>query len=142
MNEEYNQQNQTTIADMGALLDKLISQSNIPESIRGMYWGVFDANTILSNLSEKEIQWMMNEYELFELRVIRKLKGHEYNADVALEMTQIKKVYFAILHRAKDGFERKTQATQIYSQITTEGRADPVHSTGFLAQFKRLIGGK
>ena len=132
---------QNTVQDMGALLDKLLQSGYIPEAIRDEYWIVCSNSLKLSNLSQTDIYWLMNQFDLMELRTIRNLKGHKYDTQFAKFMGMLKQEYFANLNRAKEGFERKTQATQIYSQITTEGRADPIHSTGFFAQVKRFLGG-
>ncbi len=132
---------QNTVQDMGALLDKLLQDSYIPPDIRTQYWIVCSNSLKLTCLSQTDILWLMNQWDLLELRTIRALKGHKYDTEFVKLMGMLKQEYFANLNRAKEGFERKTQATQIYSQITTEGRADPVHSTGFFAQVKRLITG-
>ena len=139
MNEMQAPQN--TVQDMGALLDKLLQSGYIPEDIRDEYWIVCSNSLKLSCLSQTDIQWLMNQFDLMELRTIRNLKGHKYDTQFAKFMGMLKQEYFATLNRAKEGFERKTQATQIYSQITTEGRMDPIHSTGFFAQVKRFLGG-
>lgn len=139
MNEMQAPQN--TVQDMGALLDKLLQSGYIPEDIRDEYWIVCSNSLKLSCLSQTDIQWLMNQFDLMELRTIRNLKGHKYDTQFAKFMGMLKQEYFANLNRAKEGFERKTQATQIYSQITTEGRMDPIHSTGFFAQVKRFLGG-
>lgn len=132
---------QNTVQDMGALLDKLLQSGYIPEKVRNEYWIVCSNSLKLTNLSQNDIYWLMNQFDLLELRTIRNLKGHKYDTNFAKFMGMLKQEYFANLNRAKEGFERKTQATQIYSQITTEGRADPIHSTGFFAQLKRLVTG-
>jgi hypothetical protein len=140
--ETVNTPPQNTTMDMGALLDKLLTSGYMPEHIRNEYWVVCSNSLKLSNLSQVDIYWLMNQFDLLELRTIRSLRGHAYNTDFVRFMGMLKQEYFANLNRAKDGFERKTQATQIYSQITTEGRQDPIHSTGFFAQVKRFLGGQ
>lgn len=141
MTEQQPMQPQMTTMDMGSLLDKLLSFRHIPPEIRKKYWGFFNPNIILSNLGDRQIDWMMNNYELFEVRLKRKWKGHKFDLDAVIEMNQIKNDYFAILNRARDGFERDNQVTQIFTQITNEGKHDPIHNTGVLGNIIRKIKG-
>lgn len=135
--------NNTTTLDMGMLLDKLLSNDYISEPIRIQYWSLFSNSLKLSNLSNQDILWLINQYDLLELRIIRSLRGHDYDINFVTLMTMLKQEYYANLNRAKNGFERQTQATQIYSTMTDQNKGnDPVHSTGFLAQIKRFIGGQ
>lgn len=130
---------QTTITDLSGLLDRLLTNDYIDEGLRGEYWSLFSNSLKLSNLSDSSIRWLMNQYDLLEIRIIRSLSGHEYNIHFAKDMTQLKMEYFSNLNRAKNGFEREKQVQQISMQYTGAAPQDAIHSTGYLAQFKKLI---
>jgi hypothetical protein len=128
-----NQQPQGTIVDMGNLLNRLLSNDKIDQATRDDFWGVFDDAVVLSNLSERDIKWLMNQYDLLELRHIKRLKGHEYDGDIAKLFTQLRMAYFSRLNRAKGGFERAKQVEQITSNITQAPGSDTVRSAGYLS---------
>src|SRR3989337_1338117 len=128
-----NQQPQGTIVDMGNLLNRLLSNDKIDQATREDFWGVFDDALVLSNLSERDIKWLMNQYDLLELRHIKRLKGHKYDGDIAKLFTQLRMAYFSRLNRAKGGFEREKQVEQITSNITQAPGNDTVRSAGYLS---------
>lgn len=139
MDNQTPQQPQGTITDLSGLLDRLLTNDHIPESIRDEYWVLFSNTTKLANLSDEDIKWLMNQFDLLEIRTIRSLPGHEYDITFAGLMTALKMEYYSNLNRAKNGFERENQVKQISMQYASPMPQDSVHSTGYLAQFKKLI---
>ena len=136
----YTPSDNLPVTDMGALLHKLLEMDYIPQEIRDEYWVVCSNSLKLSNLKEADVWWLMNQYDLMELRTIRALKGHTYDTKFARLMGMLKMEYFANLHRAIDGFERKTQASQITNTITSDTSANVTRSSGLWGHIKSIFG--
>ncbi len=140
MIEGQPQQQQNNVVDMSALLNRLLSNDYIPANIKDEWWFLTSDDIILSFHDKQDIAWLMNQFDLLELRTIRSLVGHEYNLNVVKNINMVKIVFFAKLNRSKDGGERKAQISQISSEIVTQGKPE-TSGTGFFAQAKRLLSG-
>jgi len=134
-------QTQPGVADMGALLKQLLNNDYIPPDITNEWWVLTSDDIVLSFHDKQDIIWLMNQFDLLELRTIRALTGHAYDLKTVRMINMIKMVFFAKLNRSKDGGERKAQTTQITSTIITEGKPEHVQGTGFFSQAKRILTG-
>ena len=112
-------QQQAQVMDMGALLNRLLNNDYIPKDIKDEWWVITSDDVVLSFHDKSDIAWLMNQFDLLELRTIRSLTGHQYDLKTVRLINQIKMVFFAKLNRSKDGGERKAQTTQITSNIIT-----------------------
>ena len=134
-------QTQPAVADMGALLKQLLCNDYIPNEIKTNWWVLTSDDIVLSFHDKNDIMWLMNQFDLLELRTIKTLPEHKYDLKTSRMINMIKMVFFAKLNRSKDGGERKAQTTQITSTIVTEGKPEHVQGTGFFSQAKKLLTG-
>lgn len=134
-------QTQPAITDMGALLKQLLNNDYIPNMVKAEWWVLTSDDIVLSFHDKSDIMWLMNQFDLLELRTIKTLTGHKYDLKTVRMINMIKMIFFAKLNRSKDGGERKAQTTQITSTIVTEGKPEHVQGTGFFSQAKRLLTG-
>jgi len=139
MNEIQNSSNQQAV-DMGALLKQLLNNDYIPKNLKEDWWFLTSDDIILSFHDKQDITWLMNQFDLLELRTIRSLEGHKYNLDVVRQINQCKIVFFAKLNRSKDGGERKAQISQITNDIVTQEKPH-AEGTGFFSSVKSLFKG-
>ena len=138
---ENTQPQQPQTADMGALLRQLLNNDSIPDEIKDDWWLLCSDDIVLSFHDKSDIYWLMNQFDLLELRTIRQLTGHKYDLKVVRQINMIKMVFFAKLNRSKDGGERKAQTTQISSNIITENRPQNTPGSGWGAGIKRALFG-
>jgi hypothetical protein len=127
--------------DLSALLKQLVNNEYIPESIRTQWWILTSESTILSCHSKEQIHWQMNQFDLLELRTIRKLPGHQYGIDQVILINQIKMEYSSRLWRSFNGFEREAQISQKSSETLLQGTPRGIEGTGFFSSVKNLISG-
>lgn len=127
--------------DLAGLLKQLLNNEYIPNDIREDWWITTSDDIILSFHDKDDIKWLMNQFDLLELRTIRSLPGHKYDIETVRKLNQIKIILFARLNRSKNGGERNAQITNISSEVLTQGKPLGTEGTGFFSSVKKLVTG-
>lgn len=139
---ESNQQSALNATqDMGSLLERLLSVSYLPDEIKQQWVFLCSDDVVLTYLTDRDIAWLMNSYDILELETISALAGHNYNKQMVRELKQLKMIAFAKIKRAYLGKEREAQTKQTTVMQEQRMPEQPVHSQGFWNQAKRAIFG-
>ncbi len=135
------QQSQVSVVNMEALLSRLLNTEYIPPEVQDEWWVLCSDDIALTNFDEQQIQYMMNQFDLLELRTIRSLPGHKYDKDVVKLINAIRMVFYARVHRAKGGFTANNLVKQISEHSVTERHGiEQSANGGWVGRVKGLFG--
>lgn len=133
-------QSTVNVVNMEALLSRLLNTEYIPPEVQDEWWVLCSDDISLTNFDEKQIQYMMNQFDLLELRTIRSLPGHKYDKNVVKLINAIRMVYYAKLHRAKNGFTANNLVKQISEQSVVQRQGLIESRGGLWNHIKGLVG--
>lgn len=119
----------------------LLEDGNIPEDINKNFWGFITKHLILSKVLPGDERSVMNQFEINYNFELMSKPDYKHNFNKELEYIKTKALLKAFLMRARGGFERISQTTQIRQILYGEAEES---SGGVLKRigggFKKLFG--
>jgi len=111
--------------DLAKSIQAIFDWSLISDDVKKEFWNVFLKDTALNFLTEKDINFLLNDFELQKLYLMSKLKYSEYDENIAFFMQQLRNFFFLQIKRAVGvkgniNNERLTLAKSITERIETK----------------------
>jgi len=111
--------------DLAKSIQAIFDWSLISDEVKKEFWNVFLKDTALNFLTEKDINFLLNDFELQKLYLMSKLKYSEYDENIAFFMQQLRNFFFLQIKRAVGvkgniNNERLTLAKSITERIETK----------------------
>lgn len=119
----------------------LIEIERIPEDVIFSLWGLYNKVHQLTQFTAVDIAILEREIEIIFTKIRNSIPEYEYDyvTDLNLKQTQI--MFFSMIKRSENGFERRMEATQISQQEHTIHNAAPPRA-GFIDKVGSFIGYK
>lgn len=113
--------------------EQLVGTSDIPDRAIEMFFGFFNKDLVLTNLSRKDIKRLINKFEESRSELLRTKSSWEYSFDEELFLSQVKLAAEERAHRSLEGFERKMEKMEQKRQVIDQ-KNDEGSKSGILAK--------
>ena len=120
----------------------LIDIDRIPDDVHFSLWGPTHKVHQLTNFNATDIQIMQRNVEIILSYIRMSIPEYEYDFIMKNKFEQVKLLFFSMIKRSEDGFERRMQATQISQQEHIFRQEKPKESHGLLERFGGWLGYK
>lgn len=129
------------VIDTSELLNRMLSNEQIPEELREQFWALWTTSLKLSRLTPKAVEWYHNKFRMMENLMVQELPVSEYNTAMRTNLSMIEMEFYSNLHRALDGFERTAETMQINANTDNVPTIPGAENMGLLARFSKAISG-
>lgn len=110
---------------------------NIPEEVKNKFWAFSNKEAVLTNMTPAEIKNVLLDFDINYVMYLLSKSERDFTFEEMSQLEQTKGHLNIRLHRGKDGFERRMQATQI-KDITLNRPG--MEGVGILGRLANMVG--